>query len=288
MVLHSFYLTSIVFIMTTMLCIQRTSLAFSFAARKSAQLTPTIKRRYMKSTITMMPEGPEVRTLVDQLQPAVGMRLIDFRFVSGRYVRHGRPTGFEEFAKTMTPVVADGTNGGGDATSATLITTEETDGGDNNSQFDIITSLKCKGKFIYLTLDHGNNAPRLSNTTSARDYQRSIWITLGMTGQFVNEARINTDAPTSNEKSKPRWYMELMDTATNKTRRIYYRDARNFGTLKFVLSAKDLDDKLDTLGADLLDENTTEDLFLELMEKSVQSRNICKFLMDQGKLAGVG
>src|SRR5210317_529120 len=53
---------------------------------------------------TMMPEGPEVRTLVDQLQPAVGMRLTDFRFLSGRYVRGARPRGFEAFAKTITPV----------------------------------------------------------------------------------------------------------------------------------------------------------------------------------------
>ena len=51
----------------------------------------------------MMPEGPEVKTLVDQLQPAVGMRLTDLRFLSGRYVRHGRPKGFDDFRKTMTP-----------------------------------------------------------------------------------------------------------------------------------------------------------------------------------------
>ena len=50
-----------------------------------------------------MPEGPEVKTLVDQLQPAVGMRLTDLRFLSGRYVRHGRPKGFDDFRKTMTP-----------------------------------------------------------------------------------------------------------------------------------------------------------------------------------------
>lgn len=204
-----------------------------------------------------------MKTLVDQLQPAVGMRLVDFRFVSGRYVRHGRPGGFMEFAKTMTPVAASGDS--------------EIDG----SEVDIITSLKCKGKFIYLILDNGQNN---SNTATADndDYQRSIWITLGMTGQFVNEDRIN-DA-----SSEPRWYMELMDVTTHKRRRIYYRDARNFGTLKFILSKKELDDKLDTLGADLLDEGTTEEVFLELMDKSVQNRNICKFLMDQGKIAGVG
>ena len=55
-----------------------------------------------RSAPVMMPEGPEVRTLLDQLQPAVGMRLTDLRFLSGRYVRHGRPRGFDDFRKTMT------------------------------------------------------------------------------------------------------------------------------------------------------------------------------------------
>ena len=59
---------------------------------------------------TMMPEGPEVRTLVDQLQPAVGMRLVDLRFLSGRYVRHGRPKGFDDFRRTMSR--SGGGNGG--------------------------------------------------------------------------------------------------------------------------------------------------------------------------------
>ena len=34
---------------------------------------------FRKSQIVMMPEGPEVRTLVDQLQPGVGLRLCDLQ-----------------------------------------------------------------------------------------------------------------------------------------------------------------------------------------------------------------
>ena len=52
-------------------------------------------RSFSRSNIVMMPEGPEVRTLVDQLQPAVGMRLKDFKFLSGRYVTNDRPRGFK-------------------------------------------------------------------------------------------------------------------------------------------------------------------------------------------------
>ena len=80
-----------------------------------------------------------------------------------------------------------------------------------------------------------------------------------------------------------------MDTETGQKRKIYYSDPRNFGTLRFSLSSKDLADKIDSLGPDMLDVGrTTEDVFLSAMEISTQRRNVCKFLMDQSKISGVG
>ena len=230
-----------------------------------------------RSSIVMMPEGPEVRILIDQLQPAVGMRLANFKFLSGRYVTHGRPTGYDNFAKTMTPYSGNSEH--------------ETNDADTN--IDIITKISCKGKFIYIVLDQEKEKMRQHNDIIYSDYQRSVWITLGMTGQFVNEKEVDQKpkplASNSEKESTLRWYFELMDTRTKESRRIYYRDARNFGTLRFCVSASELNDKLASLGPDLLDfENTTEEVFLAAMEKSTQSRNVCKFLMDQSKIAGVG
>ena len=232
-------------------------------ARTTTHIHRTFSTR--RSNIIMMPEGPEVRTLVDQLQPAVGQRLIDLKFLSGRYVQHGRPKGFEEFAKTMTP----------------LEKTEE--------DTDIIKVLNCKGKFIYLILDDGIT----QSTDDNIDYQRSIWITLGMTGQFINEKDIEKPKPIASNsdrpKSGPRWYFELVDPTTKERRKIYYRDTRNFGTLRFSLSKAEFDEKLSKLGPDMMDiEHTTEEVFLAAMDKSTQTRNICVFLMDQTKIAGVG
>jgi len=102
-----------------------------------------------RSIITMMPEGPEVRTLVDQLQGGVGRRLLDVHFVSGRYVQHGKPDGFEEFAATMTPF-----QGGQD---------------DEPLETDMILSWQAKGKFIYIILDNGCKAPPDDD-----DFQRSM------------------------------------------------------------------------------------------------------------------
>ncbi|KAL7471277.1 hypothetical protein ACHAXS_011583 [Conticribra weissflogii] len=277
--------------------------AFSFVPSSSASLKlkstsprspiSSTTRSFRRSTITMMPEGPEVRTLVDQLQPAVGMRLLDIQFLSGRYVQHGRPKGFEEFAKTMTSLRAtaqelstkndSGGYGGSNPSEKSV------NGYDDNEESaiastDVITNLSCKGKFIYLTLDDGTK----NSSHKSADFQRSIWITLGMSGRFVSEEELrkimNKPLASNTEKQRvgPRWYLEIMDMTTLKRRKIYYRDARNFGTLRFSLSSKELDEKLDSLGPDMLDiENTTEDIFLSAMENSKQDRNICKFLMDQ-------
>ena len=109
-----------------------------------------------KSCITMMPEGPEVRTLVDQLQGGVGRRLLDIQFVSGRYVANGKPDGFAEFAKTMTPFKDP--PGEQDNPSALKV--------------DMIKSWQAKGKFIYIILDDGNRQP--SDPDQADDFQRSM------------------------------------------------------------------------------------------------------------------
>lgn len=216
-----------------------------------------------RSSITMMPEGPEVRTLVDQLQGAVGSRLVDVQFLSGRYVRHGPPDGFDAFAKTMTRY-------------------NKTNPADN---VDIVKEWNTKGKFIYILLDHGAKKPPLNATTTTTttedDFQRSIWITLGMSGRFLNEERHEADP------RHARWYLSLL-MKDGSQRKLYYHDMRNFGTVKFCLSAQALSKKLDSLGLDILDRNTTEDDFVQLVERQKSDLNVCKLLMNQSKLSGVG
>ena len=99
---------------------------------------------------------------------------------------------------------------------------------------------------------------------------------LDVTGKFVSE-KVH-----ERNDIHGRWHLELMDLATRKIVKIYYHDMRNFGTLKFCLSRKDLDDKLSALGPDILEPSTTtEDVFLEIWSKKNPSLNICKFLMNQ-------
>jgi formamidopyrimidine-DNA glycosylase len=202
---------------------------------------------FRRSRITMMPEGPEVKTLVDQLQGGVGMLFRGIEFCSGRYVRHGPPKGYEAFLSTL----------------------------DKDS--DIIEEWNCKGKFIYLILNQGEI--RSKSTRSPEDFQRSIWITLGMSGRFVSNKLLTS------EKSETRWILHLADRfEPANTHTILYHDPRNFGTLNFCLSAADLRTKLNSLGPDILNTaSTNEELFLQIIAKqrSKNDMNICQFLMNQ-------
>lgn len=207
-----------------------------------------------------MPEGPEVRTLVDQLRPAVGMRLLDLEFLSGRYVKHGPPKGRDVFARTMTPF---------DESAPTTTT---------NERIDTVSSWNAKGKFIWIVLD--DDADR-DDDDRDDDRLRSIWITLGMSGRFSNDSD-----PTV--ASRARWVMRFRSLDDGTVRSVYYEDQRNFGTLRFCLSAAELADKLASLGPDILADETDVGDFLAAMEKQNEKTNVCKFLMNQKRLSGVG
>jgi uracil-DNA glycosylase len=212
----------------------------------------------------------------------VGKRLVDIRFQSGRYFKE-RPPSFDAFAQTMTP----------------LWPAPHAYRGPPEQNVDIIKEWNCKGKFIYIILDEGRrDAKNATNATEEEDddFQRSIWITLGMTGRFVNEQAHLQDP------SFARWYLELIDptyqetalaTTAQKTVKIHYHDQRNFGTLKFCLSKSELDNKLASLGPDILrdaddDSALTKDRFIDILSQQKPTLSICRFLMNQSKLAGVG
>ena len=214
------------------------------------------------TALVMMPEGPEVRTVVDQLQGGVQKRFLGVDWISGRYVRNGPPETFEAFMKTT---FSDDSNNC-DPTS--------------DYRFDRIIEWNAKGKFIYIVLDDGHKKATVLDND---DLQRSIWITLAMTGRFVAEATHLADP------ANARWCLRLLDTTTGKVNNIYYHDSRNFGTIKFCLSKDLLTQKLLSLGPDILDPNTTEEEFVHLVANHRnQNTNICKFIMNQENICGVG
>jgi len=111
------------------------------------------------------------------------------------------------------------------------------------------------GKFIYLIMENGY----------------SLWNTLGMSGgwsaQKDNHARVK---------------LKLNDGSA-----AYFVDQRNFGTLKFVAGKERLIEKLQSLGPDMLADDVTPTCFIKQLRKK-NKQNICKVVMDQSVIAGVG
>ena len=117
-----------------------------------------------------------------------------------------------------------------------------------------IAGVGVHGKFIYWILEK----------------QFSIWNTLGMTGYWSFE---------KNKYSR----LKIMVDGTP----VFFNDQRNFGTVKIVRGKEFLIDKLKSLGPDMLYEDVEDAKFIARMRKK-NHFNICKALMDQSVIAGVG
>jgi DNA-formamidopyrimidine glycosylase len=114
----------------------------------------------------------------------------------------------------------------------------------------------CHGKFIYILLDGGDS---------------SLWSTLGMTGHWSRSASTHA-----------RLHLGLDDGTA-----IYYNDTRNFGTLKWSRGRRELVQKLQSLGPDMLSEDVSHERFqTAMMRKSKWT--LAEALMDQSVVAGVG
>ena len=169
-----------------------------------------------------MPEGPEVKTMVDRLQKFKGSNLKEINILSGRYKRHCPPTNIKEFKKTLP---------------------------------DKIDSINSKGKFIWIEMKSG----------------WSIWITLGMTGHFVNRKMKHAHIQFKTGKGV-----------------FYKKDVRNFGCMFFCNDKKSLEKKISELGPDLIVETVTKDYLYNKIKSSRSKKTIAEYLLDQKVLSGVG
>jgi formamidopyrimidine-DNA glycosylase len=109
------------------------------------------------------------------------------------------------------------------------------------------------GKFMYVILGDGS----------------SLQLTLGMTGQWLSKRHKHA----------------RVRLTTNKAD-LFYTDQRNFGTIKWQPSKVNLVAKLKKLGPDIMQSGGKEDFIQKIRRKN--HWNICKALMDQNVVAGIG
>ena len=176
-----------------------------------------------------MPEGPECRHISDGLaQLLEGSTLLEVEIRSGRYGRHGPPTGWMDLQAAL-PLQ--------------------------------IQSVGVKGKFIYWILQG----------------EWQLWNTLGMSGQWVLSGTPDSHCHVRFQLDTP-----------HGPHPVYFRDVRNFGTLRCMRGLETLERQLDRLGPDVLaDPPVTREHWLSRIRK-YSHWTLPKFLMDQSKVAGIG
>ena len=173
-----------------------------------------------------MPEGPEVKRITERMNGYLaGEILTNISFLDLHYRSKQVRDEVNEFMNTMPHT---------------------------------IDSVRCKGKFIYWTLDGG---------------KWHIWQTLGMSGTWRKG------------KKPPHARLTLHTTKGD----FHYKDSRKFGTFKFFEDKPDLlMKKLEKdLGPDMLNENVGDGTFITQLRKK-DHHNICKVIMNQKVICGVG
>ena len=130
-----------------------------------------------------------------------------------------------------------------------------------------LTNVNCKGKFIYFTFQEDNK-------------EFYLFSTLGMTGMW-------TDKMTKHSRVSLSFIENENDDPNVDWEDLYFNDIRNFGTLKFVHTKKELDKKLNSLGPDVLDDKVTwDDIRNACLRKP--NKTIAECLMNQSVISGVG
>lgn len=122
-----------------------------------------------------------------------------------------------------------------------------------------IKLISCKGKFIWFEFE-GNDW--------------SIWNTLGMTGGW---------SKTKSDHSR----VQFLLSKSGLFEEVYFNDIRNFGTLKFCQTKDELDEKISSLGFDMLRSPPDSQKFLDLLRKN-KKKTLPEFLMNQKHICGVG
>lgn len=120
-----------------------------------------------------------------------------------------------------------------------------------------ITGFRNKGKFIWIAVN-----------TRPISY---IWITLGLTGILETKKDIHSHL---GFKTSRGWF--------------YFTDMRNFGTVKFIFSEKEMLSKIEKLGVEPWKTLTFATFREQLLKKKNQQKELVTVLMDQTVFAGIG
>jgi formamidopyrimidine-DNA glycosylase len=198
-----------------------------------------------------MPEIIEVKLYADFIKKKINKtKLLNIKILKGRYKTHGP---FENY-KNINSILPSN-----------------------------ILKISTKGKFMYMEVNDNY----------------FIGIGLGLTGGWI--FKDNNQLKYEHGHSTARFDPDTIDNYFKRTLNnlnvefifengsLYYYDQLSFGTIKIYESIKQINDKLNTIGIDIMDPTTS---IVQFTEKIRLHKNLKKFigivLLDQSIVAGIG
>lgn len=196
-----------------------------------------------------MPEVIEIKLYADFItKRTLNKKLVGINIVGGRYKKHSAFESYNQIIKLLpSPVLSVGT----------------------------------KGKFTYIKFN-----------------KFILGITLGLSGGYFYKKNASDKLIHGLHKSKTKYdkaetakYMEQAKTHINvefifEDGVLYFYDMLSFGTIS-VLTDETLEKKLKAIGVDMLDQNTTFDMFYDRISKS-KDKEIGNILLNQKLVSGIG
>lgn len=195
-----------------------------------------------------MPEVIEVKKYADFLLKTMkNKKLLKLNILNGRYKKHGPFSNYEKLSVLLPLKIVD---------------------------------IQSKGKFMYIIFE--NNW--------------ILFVTLGLTGGWVSKKNNIFYFPLASEYIGSKDVNQYKKNALNHLNVefiidgkpiIYFYDMLSFGTLKVVEDPIELTKKLKSLSYDIMDMETSYDLF-QIQIKKRQNKEIGIVLIDQKVLSGIG
>lgn len=222
-----------------------------------------------------MPEGVEVRKFADILiHNLVGHDIVEINILKGRYTKKT----FDGYRDLVSLLPAR------------------------------VVSVKCKGKLTYIELHSQKEG-------------KTVWLinTLGLTGGWTVAAREKNKTSLANVKgmqylkganelvfaypviweyisnnNMSEWFERALahlnvEFVMDNGQKGYFYDQLSFGTLKLLKTRAELDKKLRELGADMLDTETTFEVFSKAVVRSTnKTKAIGNVIVNQRLISGIG
>jgi len=198
-----------------------------------------------------MPEVVEIRKYADFLKSKLKNKYIEkINILQGRYKKHKPFNLYKEISKELPLKVID---------------------------------IKTKGKFLYIVFEKNYYLLSTLGLSGGWLYKNNNIIKFPLEMNYIK-----TDIVDS-YKMRSLNHLNVEFIISNDKGSIFFYDTLSFGTLKGIDSKEELDKKLSQIGPDIMDENTTFEIFYKrITNKNVLNKEIGIVLMNQKIISGIG